>query len=494
MRQWTRAENRPIYVAQSRLAGNNQRDPSCLMLNCQAMREYLPLMNPHAFKFGALVASHANELGIAYPGVSQMGKLGYHPEETTAYMQANVESGFLRKIADRRRNPVTGVWEPNLYQVNPELVHIRKELRDEALAIRPDVPFKPLIGISSSSSDHNQLENPIPKNQIPLNQNQITTASNHHQVQDDLENRSAKSAKNGHAGGRKNPRSTTLKTWERKPHNTNAEGVPNSARTSAAAVRHSGPKHDSRFDIALPDSGAEQTAHELKTVCGKNPQTGRDNARLWQCRELVAVYGAEAVRWAIDQLQDAIPRGNVNNPFGLAKSWLDKRMHIAERHYVNWREIYYWTLSENWKDPDEREQYRQLLGHRECPPWLHEAFAKPTQVDSVVTRAPQGRSLSVQEYTGPQAGVWREAFKQLETQLPPRFGFLKDAVMVDFDASNDVIVIAVATTEQRTACQQWFQQQLARAVGISYGKPVKVTFTTYDEWNKRLGGTIAATR
>ncbi|GIL12530.1 MAG: hypothetical protein BroJett038_12500 [Chloroflexota bacterium] len=66
----------------------------------------------------------------------------------------------------------------------------------------------------------------------------------------------------------------------------------------------------------------ETLAHEVRQLAP---------TRLWQARQLVSEHNPDDVRTGLLHLAKSQLKGNVREPFGLLKFWLEKRIMSAER-------------------------------------------------------------------------------------------------------------------------------------------------------------------
>jgi hypothetical protein len=66
----------------------------------------------------------------------------------------------------------------------------------------------------------------------------------------------------------------------------------------------------------------ETLAHEVRQLAP---------TRLWQARQLVSEYDPDDVRAGLLHLAKSQLKGNVREPFGLLKFWLEKRIMRVER-------------------------------------------------------------------------------------------------------------------------------------------------------------------
>jgi hypothetical protein len=344
-------------AARSReVRGRQRRTDSVVMLRAAAIKRHLPCIDAEVIKFWLLASAHGNELAVSFAGVDAHGRLGYHPEERTELMRACEDVGLLRYIQRGGRDHLTRRLLPNVYQFNPDLYYVRRKLKPAALAAT-QTPFNPLpvfesrsdsrsefsvdprsgvsglqgkslIGDSPSNADHNQYEVSNANQPKQFNQRKLTNTTNRSLN----ERESLIGGETGSEAGTEKPR-----VWSRSNQPNGKEPTRSGKPARSAPEKNPLPptplsaeapaEQKSRYGVPLADEH-EALAQELFTVCTQ--PSGKRLARLWQCRQLVDEFGTEAGAWGIPRLRTAIQTGGVNNPFGLLKSWLLKRMSEAE--------------------------------------------------------------------------------------------------------------------------------------------------------------------
>jgi hypothetical protein len=314
-----------LYNKMRRQAGRFRRvregtGDACLLLRCKAIKEIVPCLDGELVKFWLLAAAHANEVAVAWAEQQVYRNMGYHPTKIGSLFDAMVDVGLMRWIQRNYFNPVTRRKERNQYQFNPALVYVRRALRGEAYGL-VDTPFAALpkmdeIPDQKLREKHDQY--PVRES----NQHQLTTTMNHHQ-------RSTSHLEGGQPPrdyANQNPNRKGKKPdQESRGKSDQAQSAKNSTaqrtRVSAPARNPSPPSPSPRRDefiSPMPNPALESLAHRVRTEAP---------TRLWQARELVAVHGAAAVEWGLQELRAARRAGNVSNPFGLMRSWLTLRMN-----------------------------------------------------------------------------------------------------------------------------------------------------------------------
>lgn len=325
-----------LYASMARMTRQKQRGGSCLMLPCQAIRQYIPAMKAEMVKFFLLAASHGDELGRAFAGVDHFWSMGYHPEKTTKKLRELEALGLMRYTRLNERDPKTGWYLPNAYQFNPALYYVRKALRPAALAIseKPfcDIPmWERLIGRPDRSfpshSDHNQRFEPKPESKIK-NQSQLSKASNHHHHQN-----SAFENGGGGQNSRRDEKTSAAAQQKSKeqgqeqkaslpaPEGASQTPAPHGAKIPQPPSSERPPSRKADFEQPLADDSAELLAQMIKSDFG---------TRLWQARELVCEFGVAHVAKARDMVIEEKRKRYVKTEIGLMRHWLSKGMVAVE--------------------------------------------------------------------------------------------------------------------------------------------------------------------
>jgi hypothetical protein len=301
----------------------------CLLLHVDAIQRIVPCLDGEMVKKFLLAASHVNELGVGWPGVRQFMAYRYTAESHKPDMKALEEVGLIRYIRENAKDPVTRRQLSDAYQINPEVVYIRRAKRAEALALS-DKPFMPLPSLEEpdrkmsepdrsflSDSDQNQ-ESTNTKNQRQLNQRQLTNNQATNNFSPQGENNST-DGKHTTAHKRKNKKTSRSGASARRGTTSGKAATARSA-TSGSPSPGSGappPKIDlSPFKDPLPDSLHEATACEMVT------RTAGAMSHPW-ARYLTKQYGTAAIRAAL-QVLAAQPSGTVQKPAGYVRRLLER--------------------------------------------------------------------------------------------------------------------------------------------------------------------------
>lgn len=324
-----------------------RRQPSgsaCLLLRCEAIKQIVPCLDGETVKFFLLAAAHANDQATAWAEQRAYWAMGYHPEKVARRMDELEAAGLMRWIRRNQYDPVMRRKLPNVYQFNPTLVYVRREMRAAAYGLS-DVKFADVQRIEKpdresrtksdqgqkahgkkpdrtfpSTSDHNQLEN-LTNTREP--KPRTTTSEAPAPI---FQGARVESAKENSSRGRSSPlsgaksRPGKTKSTQPAPDGASAQSAPARATSPPLPPRSALPLVARDYNAPLPDPALESLSHRLQA---KAP------TRIYQARELVDRYGCAAVEWGLTHLTAEQKRGAVPRPFGLMKYWLKRGMSGA---------------------------------------------------------------------------------------------------------------------------------------------------------------------
>lgn len=118
------------------------------------------------FKTFIMLMSHANDLGVCFPGYRRLVELTLHDVQRVGdEMQQLLRLDVVRQVEPATQDRY-GRWTPALYQINPKLLRLREKSMDEAMALwnsvlilEQKVPVQTLTSIVSIESEQNQNQN-----------------------------------------------------------------------------------------------------------------------------------------------------------------------------------------------------------------------------------------------------------------------------------------------------------------------------------------------
>lgn len=326
----------------------NDKQPPYAPLLAAAMREISPELSDAEFRTLVVLALHGNAYATCFPGLEELSRITTHRKEDIVDEIGALEAlGLVRFLQRRARNPITGMWLNNIYQISPDIYYIPVRLRAVALALGSE-EFVPRNFDTRKMTDNEETPSPgIRGNSQHKHQKQYQV-SNPSQVNPESTTtkqwrRGAPSFEGGEPGSytqgytaHKNGKvKDNGKDWEtgadfaeRQYEGYGGPGEPTSEAATApngATKPHNPPYPPSpqKYGEPLSDPALEQLAQEVRTVAP---------TRLWQARELVYIHvrAGQNVRQALEHLERELDNGTVRNPFGLLKSWLDDGMFRGE--------------------------------------------------------------------------------------------------------------------------------------------------------------------
>ncbi|GIL12529.1 MAG: hypothetical protein BroJett038_12490 [Chloroflexota bacterium] len=116
--------------------------PPYVPLFCHAVRALAPLMDDGMFKTLVVLASYANEYGCCFPSRQILADVtGHSVPEIRDDLDTLEAWGLMRYISRQQRDKATGLFKPDIFQVNPSVLYIRRENRADALGLSK-VPFQ----------------------------------------------------------------------------------------------------------------------------------------------------------------------------------------------------------------------------------------------------------------------------------------------------------------------------------------------------------------
>lgn len=330
---------RRIFAERARrLARANQ--PPYAPLFCHAIRALAPLMDDGTFKTLVTLASYANEYGCCFPSRQILADVtGHSVLDIRGDLDALESWGLMRYISRQERDKATGLFKPDVYQINPSVLYIRAENRADALALskvpfqgenshsttisEEETPLKNFPRILNHNHQRKQYHQPLPENQnqepppppktVPLKKGGSGAPAYEH-------------AKNGHTPARSAAPAEMPDSPQPSADTQNGRKPARSAKPaqSAPTPPHSPPAPPAarRYEEPLPDVALETLAHEVRQLAP---------TRLWQARQLVSEHNPDDVRAGLLHLAKSQMKGSVREPFGLLKYWLERRIMSVER-------------------------------------------------------------------------------------------------------------------------------------------------------------------
>jgi len=323
-----------LYASMARMTRQKQRGGSCLMLPCQAIRQYIPALSPETVKFYLLAAANGDDMGIAFGATDYFWRLGYHPEKSGKRMRDLESLGLMRYVRKDAYDPVTRRRMKDVYQFNPELYYVRKGRRAAALALS-DTPFCIMPTLESpigepdrkvrGNPDRNQSLEPKPESKSK-NQSQSTKSKNHHHHQNSAfenggDGKNSRRDGNSSAAAQEQRQGQEQKASLPAPNGASQTPAPHGAKTPQPPSSERPPSRKADFEQPLADDSAELLAQMIKSDFG---------TRLWQARELVCEFGVAHVAKARDMVIEEKRKRYVKTEIGLMRHWLGKGMVAVE--------------------------------------------------------------------------------------------------------------------------------------------------------------------
>jgi len=132
---------RRIFAERARRLARATQPPYAPLF-CHAVRALAPLMDDGTFKTLVTLASYANGYGCCFPSRQTLADVtGHSVPEIRDDLDTLEEWGLMRYISRQERDKATGLFKPDVFQVNPSVLYIRAENRADALGLSK-VPFQ----------------------------------------------------------------------------------------------------------------------------------------------------------------------------------------------------------------------------------------------------------------------------------------------------------------------------------------------------------------
>lgn len=330
-----RRHRRRIFAERARRLARATQPPYAPLF-CHSIRALAPLMDDGTFKTLVTLASYANEYGCCFPSRQTLADVtGHSVPEIRDELDTLEEWGLIRYISRQERDKATGLFKPDVFQINPGVLYIRHENRADALGLSK-VAFQ---GENPHSTPLSEEETPLLNFPRILNRNHQGTKTREPRPENQSQEPppppkpvSSKSgglaapaheyAKNGHKPARSAAPAERLDSPATPPTAQNGHKPAQSAPTPPHSPPAPPAAAQRRYEEPLPDVALETLAHEVRQLAP---------TRLWQARQLVSEYDPGDVRAGLLHLAKSQLKGNVREPFGLLKFWLEKRIMSAER-------------------------------------------------------------------------------------------------------------------------------------------------------------------
>lgn len=329
---WSRTTARRRASASAQESRMPSQSPFAPLL-ATAIRAIAPQVDDATFKTLIVLATYTNPYLICFPGLRQLEAVtGHHHTQVADELNCLEQLGLMRYVRRGERDRFTGFYTPNQYMVSPELLYLRREVREQVLGFwEPENPQQTIL----------------PKEESPIRELRGNREHNHHITNTSNQNHESRTI-NQHHQPASNALRAALNEVGSMPAAQRAsvpqgdeKHTPN-ANPDAVGLQTSFPSHQrrlprsgegvppgdrkdatcDRYKVPLPSVDSENLAHDLHTEAAP--------ARLWQCRELIDHHGHEMLSMGLNHLRAAKSKGNVHNPMGLLRSWIKKGMLEVE--------------------------------------------------------------------------------------------------------------------------------------------------------------------
>lgn len=147
------------------------------------IRERLRTISDDALRIWMLLGTFIDSQGRCYPGVKALAILtGYRAERVQAALDELESCGWLRYLRKGQRDPMTGHYVANIYELHHQLVHVRgplaEALSDSASLTQSRNPPIPRLAETPEHNQH-QIQNHSTSTSDPesVNHHQQTNAS-----------------------------------------------------------------------------------------------------------------------------------------------------------------------------------------------------------------------------------------------------------------------------------------------------------------------------
>jgi len=273
-----------------------------------ALKDLCASLDPKDLVLFIFLCAHANENGVCYPSVKTMGQqLDWRFEEVRYRLDRLERQSLLRYLRRASRNPYTGEFVNDLYQMNPKIYKAKSPVT------HPSENAEPVqLRTPPSNLQHNQNQN---QNQELESEPESGTTSN---KPDEISPQGKKHV-TGYAwegGGYANPNSDPIPNTQNHTAPAGTKPVTTGQGESLKPPGSAPPPQVEpvpRLVNPLPDAALEALANEVRAMAP---------TRLYNARELVVKYGEDNIRKGLAQLAAAKDKGNIYNPYGLLTTWL----------------------------------------------------------------------------------------------------------------------------------------------------------------------------